>query len=143
MIQVVAGILRQGTRLLICQRHHRDRFPLKWEFPGGKVLPRELPEQALARELKEELGIEAAVGDLIARTRHTYYSSDAAPGSEAPTASGQFEISFFAVREFKGGIQNLAFEAIEWAEPQRLLDYDFLEADLELVHKIARGELAL
>ncbi len=143
MIRVVAGILRQGNRLLICQRHHSDRFPLKWEFPGGKLLPGESPEQALVRELEEELAVEVVMGNLIARTSHTYSVANGATGSPAPATSSQFEIFFFVVREFLGQPQNLAFEAIAWVEPQDLVKYDFLEADLGLVHKIARGELIL
>ncbi len=143
MIQVVAGILRQGNRLLICQRHHSDRFPLKWEFPGGKELPGESPEQALVRELKEELGIEAEMGHLIAKTRHAYFAGASVPDRSGCLTSNEFEIQFFAVRKFGGEIQNLAFEAIAWVEPQHLLNYDFLEADLELVQRIASGELVL
>ncbi len=141
MIQVVAGILRRGNCLLICQRHHSDRFPLKWEFPGGKVLPGESHEQALIRELKEELGIEAEVGHLVEKTRHAYHRGSSASGLEELTRSEEFEILFFAVREFAGEMNNLAFEGIAWVEPQHLLNYDFLEADLELVRKIAWGQV--
>ena len=108
MIQVVAGILRQGKCLLICQRHHNARFPLKWEFPGGKVLPGEPPEQAVVREIKEELGVEADVGHLVEKTRHAY---DAGPPS-GPGGSGtseEFEILFFAVCGFAG--ETLSIEA--------------------------------
>jgi 8-oxo-dGTP diphosphatase len=138
--QVVAGILRRGERLLICQRHHSDRFPLKWEFPGGKVLAEESPEQALARELKEELGIEAEVGPLVAKVRYAYEigTSEPSGGSEA---SREFEILFFVVPRFAGEVENLAFEAVAWVEPRYFLDYDFLEADLELVRKMASGEV--
>ncbi len=142
MIQVVAGILCRGNCLLICQRHHSDRFPLKWEFPGGKVLPAESPENALVRELKEELAIEAQVGPLTAKTRHAYYSNGVRRGRASPTATDEFEIFFFAVQTFAGELKNLAFEAVAWVEPAHLLEYDFLEADLEVVRKIARGELS-
>ena len=141
MIQVVAGILRQGKRLLICQRHHSDRFPLKWEFPGGKVLPGEPPERALVREIKEELGVEADVGYLVEKMRHAYDAGDVPSRSAGLTSSDEFEILFFAVRGFAGEIKNLAFEAIAWVKPQQLLEYDFLEADLELVRRIASGEV--
>jgi 8-oxo-dGTP diphosphatase len=147
VIQVVAGILRRGERLLICQRHHSDRFPLKWEFPGGKVLAEESPEQALVRELKEELGIEAEVGPMVAKVRHAYQVESGEPGArhgESATgreASEEFEILFFAVARFAGAVENLAFEAVAWVEPRYLLDYDFLEADLEIVRKMVSGEV--
>jgi len=141
VIQVVAGILRQGKCLLICQRHHSDRFPLKWEFPGGKVLPGEPPEQAVVREIKEELGVEADVGHLVEKTRHAYDAGGSPSGPGGSATSEEFEILFFAVRGFAGEIKNLAFEAMAWVEPAHLLEYDFLEADLELVRKIACGEV--
>lgn len=143
MIQVVAGILRQENLLLICQRHHADRFPLKWEFPGGKLLAGESPEQALVRELREELAVEVVVGKLIAQTSHAYRAANGTAGSQASLTSSQFEIFFFVVRKFLGEPQNLAFEAIAWVEPEDLLKYDFLEADRALVEKIASGELIL
>ena len=59
MIQVVAAILERGGHVLIGRRKPEQSHPLKWEFPGGKVEPGETPEQALARELEEELGLRA------------------------------------------------------------------------------------
>ena len=67
MVQVVAAILQKDGRILVGQRTPEQSHPLKWEFPGGKVEPGESPEQALARELEEELGIRSAAGDLITR----------------------------------------------------------------------------
>ena len=72
MISVVAALMERDGRLLICQRRKDDVFPLKWEFPGGKIHPDETPPQALARELEEELGVRAVIGPEIYRTKHTY-----------------------------------------------------------------------
>ena len=72
MITVTAGILTDGGRMLVCQRRAGGRFPLKWEFPGGKVEDGESPEACLRRELREELAIEAEVGPEIYRTEHRY-----------------------------------------------------------------------
>lgn len=67
-IGVVAGLIRQGNKILISQRVAGDTFGLLWEFPGGKVEGEELLEEALKRELKEELGIDVEVKRLI----HTF-----------------------------------------------------------------------
>jgi len=78
-IQVVAALIADNGRLLICQRRRDAAFPLKWEFPGGKVKPGEPPEAALRRELEEELGVQAAVGALVFEHTHRY----AEPGSKS------------------------------------------------------------
>ena len=67
MVQVVAAILQNDGKILVGQRTPDQSHPLKWEFPGGKVEPGESLEQALARELEEELGIHGAAGELITR----------------------------------------------------------------------------
>src|SRR2546428_11019656 len=64
MIRVAAGILARDDRVLICRRRKGGAFPLKWEFPGGKLQDGETPEAALVRELAEELGIFLAVDGL-------------------------------------------------------------------------------
>ena len=67
MVQVVAAVLQSEDKILVGQRMPEQSHPLKWEFPGGKVEPGESPEQALARELEEELGIRGAAGELMTR----------------------------------------------------------------------------
>ncbi|PYV15346.1 MAG: NUDIX hydrolase [Acidobacteria bacterium] len=127
-ILVAAGIINNGDRILICQRHRADRYGLQWEFPGGKVRDGEDLKAALNRELAEELAIEAEVGDEVHRLRHRY-------------PDRYVEVVFFAVRSFKGDLINRVFEAVEWAPRERLANYDFLEADRELVARLARGEI--
>ena len=129
MIMVTAGILADGDRVLICQRPATAGFALKWEFPGGKVEDGESPEACLRRELREELAIEAEVGPEIYRTEHRYPNGFAV------------RLIFFQVRRFTGTPANLAFERIEWASLAELPGYDFLEADRELVERMARGEV--
>src|SRR5205814_5995889 len=72
MKRVVAGIIVQDDTLLVCQRTRHQTMPLKWEFPGGKIEEGEQPRDALRRELEEELGILATIGDEVARIQHEY-----------------------------------------------------------------------
>ena len=126
--RVVAGILLRGDQILCCQRSKSDPFPLKWEFPGGKIEPGETPEQALARELDEELAIHAQVGSLVETIRHSY-----APGSIV-------ELHFFKVEKWNGEIRNRIFNDLRWLQRSELTSLDFLEADLGLVREIAAGK---
>ena len=127
-ILVVAGILRKDDHILICQRERSDAYGLQWEFPGGKVQDGESLAAALRRELEEELAIRAEIGSEVFRLRHHY-------------PDRFVEVVFFAVGEIQGEIRNRVFEAIEWAPRSRLPEYNFLEADRELVQRIAKGEL--
>lgn len=127
-ILVTAGIIVQAGRILICQRHHTDGYALQWEFPGGKVQPGEDLEAALRRELREELAIEAEVGEEVFRLVHRY-------------PDRFVEVVFFAVRSFEGEVKNQIFETVVWATREELSAYNFLEADRDLVAQIALGEI--
>lgn len=127
-VAVVAGILLRGGDILICQRHHTDRYGLQWEFPGGKLQPGESPEEGLRRELKEELNIDASIGPEVFRLRHRY-------------PDRYVEVVFFRVDSFRGELKNWVFESVTWAPRSALTRYDFLEADRELVQRLARGEI--
>ena len=72
MKRVVAGLIVKDGKLLVCQRTRHQTMPLKWEFPGGKIEEGEQPRDALRRELEEELGILATIGDEVARIQHEY-----------------------------------------------------------------------
>jgi 8-oxo-dGTP diphosphatase len=129
MKRVVAALITKKGKLLVCQRTRHQTMPLKWEFPGGKIEEREQPRDALYRELEEELGILATIGDEVARIRHEYPNG------------GMVELRFFVVREYQGEIENRIFKDIQWAQPGDLPKYDFLEADLTLVRDLAAGKL--
>ena len=131
-VTVVAAIIQSRGQLLVCQRRKGDAFALKWEFPGGKVRASEGPAAALARELREELGVTATIGREVYRTRHRY--------AELPH---DIELIFFSARLDTAAVRNLAFEQVLWAEPAKLPAMDFLPADQELVEKLARRELRL
>jgi 8-oxo-dGTP diphosphatase len=129
MKRVVAALIQKDGKLLACQRTRHQTMPLKWEFPGGKIEEGEQPRDALRRELEEELGIQATIGDEVARIQHEYPNG------------GMVELRFYVVREFQGELENRIFRAIEWASPIDLPKYDFLEADLTLVRDLAAGKL--
>jgi 8-oxo-dGTP diphosphatase len=132
LFTVVAAIIEHDGRILICQRRKRDSFPLKWEFPGGKVIPGETPAAALARELEEELGVRAQVGAEISRVRHKYSEH-----------AREIELLFFAARLESTEVQNLAFEKTVWEVASRLAAYDFLDADRGIVERLAKGKIKL
>ena len=129
MKRVVAALIVQNDKLLVCQRTRHQTMPLKWEFPGGKIEEGEQPRDALRRELDEELGIAATVGDEVARIQHEY-----------PNGS-MVELRFFVVREYRGELENRIFKQIQWVAPKDLPKVDFLEADLTLVTDLAAGKL--
>ena len=129
MKRVVAALIIQEGKLLVCQRTRHQTMPLKWEFPGGKIEEREQPRDALRRELEEELGILATIGDELARIQHEYPNRN------------KVELRFFVVRQYQGEIENRIFRDVRWADPKDLPKFDFLEADLTLVSDLAAGKL--
>jgi 8-oxo-dGTP diphosphatase len=128
--QVVAALIFKDDQILVCQRTRHQTMPLKWEFPGGKIEQGEQPRDALRRELNEELGIDASIGEEVARIRHEYKNGSAV------------ELRFYAVREYKGEIENRIFKDMRWAMRAQLPSLDFLEADLQLVRELAEGRIA-
>ena len=77
---MVAALILKNGKVLVCQRTRHQTMPLKWEFPGGKIEEGEQPRDALRRELDEELGIDALIGEEVARIRHEYKSGGAGSG---------------------------------------------------------------
>lgn len=129
MKRVVAGLITQEDKLLVCQRTRHQTMPLKWEFPGGKIEEGEQPRDALRRELEEELGIVAEIGDEVARIQHQYPNG------------AMVELRFFVVRNYLGEIENRIFRDVQWSATADLPKYDFLEADQTLVRDLAAGKL--
>lgn len=129
MKQVVAALILDKEKILICQRKADQAMPLKWEFPGGKVEPDEDLKDALHRELEEELGIDAEIGTRIAAIQHTYRGGNS------------LELHFYRVDHFKRKLENRIFQDMRWVSRNELTTYDFLEADTGLVKDISAGRL--
>lgn len=127
---VSAGIIYRDARVLIGQRRAEDRHPLKWEFPGGKVEAGETPQEALVRELQEELSIEAEIGGELARYEHDY-----------PNGS-RVHLLFFVVPAFEGEPRGKIYEQIQWVDLSALPNFDFLDGDFDFVRRLARGDFA-
>ncbi len=126
---VVAALILRGKEVFICQRKAGTAMGLQWEFPGGKIESGETPEEALRRELQEELGIDAKIGPYIAEIEHNFRNGSS------------IHLRFFAVHRFEGEIQNRIFEDIRWAELRDLPAYNFLAADRKFIRDLAQGKI--
>ena len=126
-IAVTVGLLQRDGKVLLCQRKRGARYELKWEFPGGKVEPGETPEQAVARELSEELSINIRGAELIEKSRAGY--------SDGNT----YDVSYFRVTSFAGEPRNNVFEQIRWVGLQELSEFDILEGNKSFVDALVRA----
>jgi 8-oxo-dGTP diphosphatase len=132
-LSVVAALILRDAKILVCQRRRDDSHALQWEFPGGKVEFGETPQEALIRELREELGIDATIGRELFRTRHSYREF-----------RPELELIFFQANVDRSALlQNLVFEGFEWADPSALLKYNFLQADEKFVALLASSAIPL
>ncbi|MGD0658197.1 MAG: (deoxy)nucleoside triphosphate pyrophosphohydrolase [Syntrophorhabdales bacterium] len=123
-VRVIAAIIRKEGRILIGKRRV-GTFAGKWEFPGGKMEPGESQEECLARELAEELGIEARVGKLFLSTKHTY-------------SHMAIEFVTYEAEIVSGEPRLRDHNEIRWVLPEELSLYDFPEADRPAVEELAR-----
>ena len=123
-VEVVAGLIFAQKRLLVCQRSPQSSFALKWEFPGGKVERGEGHEDALRRELREELGIKAHGLNEVFRHEHLY------------PEIAKVNLRFFRILDYSGKVKNLVFQQVKWVPVRKLAQLDFLDADLPLVQKL-------
>ena len=128
-IKVVAGLILKNNKLLICQRPKFKDHPLKWEFPGGKIKKNETSEDALIREINEELSINIFnYNELIS---YSFNYSD--------LGKAVF-INFYLIKNFTGKILNNFHNQLKWIEIKDIREYDFLEGDLKIIDYINSNE---
>jgi len=121
-IKVAAAIIRKGRQIFATQRGYGE-FKDGWEFPGGKIEPGESPQQALTREIKEELDTEVEVGKLVDIVEYDY---------------PQFHLTMycFLCTIKSGGLILKEHEAARWLAPEDLDSVDWLPADIGLIEKL-------
>lgn len=123
-IRVVAAVIRDGDRIFATARGYGD-FKGQWEFPGGKIEEEETPQEALVREIKEELEIEIEVGELIDTIEYDY-----------PT----FHLSMdcFWAEIVSGDMVLKEHEAAKWLTKETLDSAEWLPADIALIEQIKK-----
>ena len=124
MIPVCAAVILRSGKVLLARRAPGRRHAGLWEFPGGRIEDGETPSAALARELKEELGIDAVVGAELTRARHAY-------------DFGEIELIAFLVSKFTGEITLVDHDQLAWVEARRLLEYELAPADVPIATVVA------
>lgn len=128
-IRVVAALIRQGGLVLLTQRKPGRHLGLSWEFPGGKVEAGETDDEALRRELQEELGVTVVVGSRCFETRHNY-------------GAREMHLLVYRCKLTEGEPRAIDVNAFEWVPETKIQERSFLPADLPLVHGIANGLVA-
>ena len=131
MTTVAAALIQRQGRILICCRRADQDHPGKWEFPGGKIETGETLRACLRRELAEELGIQAVIGDEITRYRFQY------PGRK------HIQLVFFQVSEYQGEPDYGHFAEVRWVPVERMPSFDFLDGDVDFVKALATGVFKL
>jgi mutator protein MutT len=125
-VPVVAAVIERGGRLLITRRRAGTHLSGLWEFPGGKPEPGERKEDALVREIKEELGAVVSVGEQIETVEWQY------PGKRV-------SLTFFRCA-LTGEPQPLEGQEMAWVAPADLSRYQFPEADAALIERLSAGD---
>ena len=123
MVNVVAALIWDNGRFLICQRPAHKARGLLWEFVGGKVEAGESKEDALIRECNEELGIKIDVGDIFTEVDHIY-----------PDIS--IHLTLYNATIVGGSLQRLEHNALRWIYPSEIPQYDFCTADMDILKRI-------
>ena len=127
MTEVVAALIWEEGRFLICQRPAHKARGLLWEFVGGKVEPGETKPEALIRECREELGVTVAVGDVFMELTHTY-----------PDLT--VHLTLFHAKIESGTPQLLEHNDIRWIRAEQISQYDFCPADEEILQAMQNGK---
>ena len=120
---MAAALFDPQGRVLIAERPAGKHMAGRWEFPGGKTVPGESDENALARELREELGVELSAGRELMSLRHEYDAY-------------QVELSMWIVERYHGTPRGLDGQRLKWVAPAQLPDEDMLEADRPFIEAL-------
>ena len=123
MTEVVAALIRDKEKFMICQRPAHKARGLLWEFVGGKVEPGETKEQALFRECQEELAVTLSIGDVFMDVVHEY-----------PDLT--VHLTLFNAAILEGIPKKLEHNDIKWITPSEISNYEFCPADVEILKKI-------
>ena len=123
MTEVVAALIWDKGRFMVCQRPAHKARGLLWEFVGGKVEPGETKEDALIRECREELAVTLSVGDVFMDVVHEYPDINV-------------HLTLFNATIAEGVPQKLEHNDIQWITPSEIHNYDFCPADVEILKKI-------
>jgi len=127
---VTAAVIERSGRILIARRKKGDRMEGKWEFPGGKLEGNESPEECLCRELHEEFGIEAEIGDFLLSSPHEY-------------SHLKIELLAFRATYISGDFNLNDHDEIRWVLPSELGRYDLAGADVPVADILMKGASAL
>ena len=123
MQPATAALIQKDGKILLALRRAGKHMGPKWELPGGKVKPGEDPKQTLRRELKEELGIEAKIGEHLGSTRFRGRGLS-------------LRIHLYRVGHIDGSFVLREHEAIRWVEPRQIEDFDLVDSDRKLIRKL-------
>ena len=124
-IAVVAALMRRQGKVLVGQRPDGASLARTWEFPGGKIELNESPEEALHRELKEELGVDAEVGDLKFASTHTYGKTG-------------ILFLFYEVKFWKGQTKTQQHLELKWVSPKELKELELPEANRKFLNHLLK-----
>ena len=122
-VKVTGAIIQKDNKFLVGRRAPSEKSPGLWEFPGGKLEHGETLQECIKRELKEELGINAEIGDLFLHYTYDY-----------PHIS--YELYFFKIKKYKGDLIKTAHDKLEWVKLEEFYKYNFLPGDNPLIDKL-------
>ena len=125
MLNVAAAVIVKENKILITQRAKEDSFPLKWEFPGGKLEEGETPEECLKREIIEELNLDIDIQDYLGS--YTY-----------PYETGDIRLIAYKAQIISGNMQLNVHNDAKWVTVNELKNYEFPPADTDLIEKLCR-----
>ena len=128
-IQVTGALIKKNDRYLIGRRGPNEKSPGLWEFPGGKIEEGETPIECIKRELKEELNINAEIGDLVTKYNYDY-----------PNVS--YLLYFFKVKSYIGEFKIIVHDKSEWVSLNDFHKYDFLQGDTPLINQMLLNDLS-